>query len=134
MNNLQIGEYGGVGGLWINQPFRIYPKFYIHTEVFIPKVPYPWNVLWWEGYWSMDGFAMILSQTKPPYANGEGGNIGYSNIYNALVIEVDLFYNSELGDINSNSLSLHRCYGSFCGPQEGSTTTQRNLPIVNFLY
>ena len=98
----------------------------------IPALSWPCQD-WAGNYWAFDGFAMILTQTKPPYASGAGSSMGYNNLYNALVIEVDLHYNSELGDISSNSLSLHRCYGIYCGPSENYLTTQRNLPIVNFL-
>ena len=122
---MSIAKSGGEGGLWYNGAFRVYPKFELQTQITIPS----------DGCFdllsSFDGFTMILTQTKPPYASGGGGFIGYNNIYNALVIEVDLWYNEEFGDSQANSLSLHRCYGNNCSPMEGFNTVQRVLPIVN---
>ena len=124
---MSIAKKEGEGGLWYKGAFKIFPKFELQTQIRIPI----------DGCkdlnsWSFDGFTMILTQTKPPYASGGGGYIGYNNIYNALVIEVDLVYNEEYGDSQANSLSLHRCYGINCSPVEGPNTVQRNLPIVIF--
>ena len=123
---MSIATKEGTGGLWyMSRALRIYPKFELQTTVRIPsdgcKDP---------NSWSFDGFTMILTQTKPPFCSSGGGWIGYNNLYNALVIEVDLWYNSENGDLSSNSLSLHRCYGKSCTSVEGPDTFQRNLPIV----
>jgi hypothetical protein len=77
----------------------------------------------------LDGFSIILSKT-PNYLNGDGGYLGYFNIVNSLVLEVDLNQNPEFGDISANSLSVHRCYSSRCTPDERTNTIQKELPFV----
>lgn len=76
----------------------------------------------------MDGFTIILSKTNN-YINydGDGENMGYFKIYDALVSEIDLFQNSY--DSSSDTASLHMCHKTYCTSQEGRNTIQRNLPF-----
>jgi hypothetical protein len=130
VNSMSIATREQEGSLWYaSRALRIYPKFELQTTVRIPDDGC-WDPFW---SWAMDGFTIVFTQTRPPYTSGSGGYLGYNNIYNALVIEVDLSYNSEFGDLSSNSLSLHRCYARNCSPHEGSNTIQRQLPIVNLM-
>jgi hypothetical protein len=53
-----------------------------------------------------DGIAMIFQNNNPYFIGKNGGGIGYSGIENALVIELDLFKNSELTDLNGSHISI----------------------------
>jgi hypothetical protein len=78
---------------------------------------------------AIDGFTIILSKTNN-YLNGPGASLGYLNIMDSLVLEVDLNQNFELGDSGANTLSLRRCFGATCKPFELSDSIQRSIPFV----
>ncbi|HKO16115.1 MAG TPA: MBG domain-containing protein [Gemmatimonadaceae bacterium] len=54
-----------------------------------------------------DGFAFVIqnmSGSQPP--NGVGGEMGYKNFTNALVVEFDEYFNTSITDPNSNHLAV----------------------------
>ncbi len=117
-----ISFYSGAGALWYNKKVRLHPRFEVQLQVSINEYDcIPNNTI--------DGFTVILSKT-PNYLNGAGGYLGYFNIFDAVVLEVDLFQNIEFGDSGANTLSLHRCFKSKCTPNENRDTVQRSLPYV----
>jgi len=80
----------------------------------------------------MDGFTVILSRTQTNYLNGDGNQLGYSNIQDSLVAEIDLFYDIFYGDLGWNTASFHRCpAGKYCSAWE-TNTNQFNLPFVSY--
>jgi hypothetical protein len=126
-SQLSIATKEPEGALWYTgRAVRLYPVFEWFTSVKIPDDGC-WDIF---GSWAFDGFTMIMTKTKPPFLNGGGGAMGYFNLYNGIVLEVDLYYNSEAGDLSENSISLHKCYNSYCTYFENANTIQRNLPIV----
>jgi hypothetical protein len=123
LNPLAISWYEGEGGLWFNRKVLVHPRFELGLRVEINEY----------GCYdpdsdALDGWTIILSKTNN-YLYGPGGSIGYQGIYDALVTEVDLYYNQEHGDLSGNTISVHKCYKKACAPTEGSDTVQRNLPL-----
>eukprot|EP00960_Hanusia_phi_P077356 768681-Hanusia_phi.AAC.10 len=55
-----------------------------------------------------DGFAFVIHDNGTPFAlGGNGSNLGYGGIDNAVAFELDTWYNANLGDIYLNHLSVH---------------------------
>jgi hypothetical protein len=54
-----------------------------------------------------DGFAFVIQNDGLSALGGAGRELGYAGIPNSLAIEFDTWQNSELGDPNSNHISVH---------------------------
>lgn len=118
---LSIAWKEGAGALWYSDQILLWPRFEIRAKITINNKgcndPYSY---------AFDGFTVILSKQKD-YLGGDGGSMGYDGIFDALVTEIDLYQNPT--DVSQNSISIHRCYKSYCTPEEGPSTYQRNLPF-----
>jgi hypothetical protein len=120
---LSIASREGEGALWFTRKVLISPRFEIRARVEIGT-----GGCRDRGSWAMDGFTVIISKSVN-YLSSGGGFLGYYNIYDAIVTEVDLWHNSNFNDISYNSMSIHSCIGSHCSPYENGSTIQRNLPF-----
>ena len=118
---MSISWREGPGALWLVDPLVIHPRFELRTKVVINN-----RGCRDSQSSAIDGFTIIVSKSKD-YLGGGGGSLAYDGIYDALVTEIDLYQNE--GDLSSNSVSLHRCYKSYCRWTEGSNTFQANLPF-----
>jgi hypothetical protein len=83
-----------------------------------------------------DGFSFGIQNAGASALGGGGGGIGYDGIPNSLVVEFDTWRNFELGDPNSNHISVHtRGTGPNTADESaslGSTSAIPNLADGNF--
>lgn len=117
-------QENAIGGLWFNRRILVSPRFEARVVVSIGK-----NACYDTSANAIDGFTVILSKTNN-YLNGDGENLGYLGIFDAIVTEVDLNSNTNLGDISGNAISIHKCVKSLCSPVENANTVQKPLPYV----
>ncbi|MCP3686501.1 MAG: hypothetical protein GY861_28010 [bacterium] len=106
----------GVGGLWLKNKVLITPRFEVKFTVDINNKGC-WDI--WS--WAMDGFTVILSKFYTNYLSGDGRYLGYKNLYEAFVTEIDMFWDVLLKDKGWNYASFHRCYKSRCNGKENKT-------------
>jgi hypothetical protein len=119
--SLSIASNVGPGALWFNRKVRVHPRFEVKLKVTIPSFNCNRNV-------PLHGFTIILSKT-PNYMNGGGSNLGYFNIFNSIVIEIDLEQNMNLGDSGPTSLSYKSCINTTCNANESANTVQRSIEV-----
>ncbi|MCP3681118.1 MAG: hypothetical protein GY861_00370 [bacterium] len=125
LNPLSINWKGGVGGLWLNRKALIHPRFEIKFTIDINDRGC-WDI--WS--WAMDGFTILLSRYNKNYLKGDGRYLGYKDLYDALAVETDLFWDPFMKDKSWNTCSFHRCPRSNCSAKE-SGTHQFNLGLVS---
>lgn len=83
------------------------------------------------------GFAIMLRK-KPGYLFSSSGNdskgLGYENMDNGVVIEIDLVKNYELGDYSDQTMSIKDCFINGCSIYENEDSSQTILKnYVSFL-
>jgi hypothetical protein len=125
IGNLYIATKEQAGALWLNRKVRIEPRF--EAKLFFTISA---DGCGDHQSYSIDGIATILSKSNE-YVQGKAGSMGYDNIFDALVTEIDLNYDKKFGDYSENSLSFHRCFRQNCHALEDANTVQGKLPYVN---
>jgi hypothetical protein len=126
LDPLNIAMKEGSGALWFNRKIRVAPRF--EAKIYYTINDGGCND---PGSWAFDGVTAMISKTTD-YLLGSGGSMGYDSMYDAIVTEIDLYDNPEIGDLSDNALSVHKCFRQNCLPNEGTNTVQRELPYVNF--
>lgn len=128
-DGLIITSNGQEGAIWFKKEVILGPRFEIRLKVHIGK----------EGCNDpesnrIDGFAIILSK-QDNYLGVQRvpGGLGYHNIYNAVISEVDLNQDETNSDISANSMSIHNCQLKSCSTEENINTKQNSLWNVNKL-
>lgn len=116
-----------IGVIQYLQKMMLFPRFELRAKISINKVSCP---DYYDYASSIDGFTIIFTRGNPPTNFGGAGLLGYNEITNALVLEIDLYQNWDLGDSSSNTLSLHRCTTTKCTAREDSNSKQVDLNIV----
>lgn len=124
-NNPFLNTAEGHGAIWNNLLIKPQSFFEIVLKVSIG----PDST---EKGWANDGFSIQIAKS-PGYLNAQsyGGSLGYSGQRNAMVLEVDLYKNSDFNDIDDESISFHNCSVYACGPYEDHRTTQTSIPGVS---
>jgi hypothetical protein len=127
-SGLLIAASEGAGGLWLDRKIRVFPRFEAKLFITVSECDDRQAT-------SIDGIAAILSKTKD-YAQGGIHTMGYNNIYDALVTEIDIGYSKDMGDQGGDkfcSMSIHKCFKQQCTALEGANTIQGKMPNVSFI-
>ena len=115
-----------IGVIQYLQKMMLFPRFELRAKISINKVSCP---DYYDYASSIDGFTIIFTRGNTPTNFGGEALLGYNEITNALVLEIDLNQNSYYGDSSSDTLSLHRCTTTKCSAMEDKTK-QVDLNIV----
>lgn len=114
--------------MYFNPRIFLGPRFQIHLNVALNAGN--------SSDWAFDGFTIIITKQHGYIeSGGYGGSIGYWNIPNAVVAELDLWTNWEYYDVSDNSVSIHECTSSRCLPYENHQAAQANIKhMVRLFY
>ncbi len=77
-----------------------------------------------------DGFTFSIQNFDPNYVSGGGGNLGYTQMLNSIVVEFDTYQNANYADPSESHISIHTNGTGPNGPSETLSIAATTTPMI----